>query len=126
MTFIEDRRDPTGRRSWRHAPVFVGDLAAHVDNPGWMMLVTGVLATADGVTVGADGVGDFGGGSGPPTRPNPPRTPGLPLPGATDDDEPLFGVERDEDTFETGFRSGSDAADEITSGTRGDPFGFGR
>ena len=43
MTFIEDRRAPTGPRSWRQAPVFVGDLAAHVDNPGWMMLVTGVF-----------------------------------------------------------------------------------
>jgi len=43
MAFVEDRREPTDRRSWRQAPVFVGDLAGHVDNPGLMMLVTGVL-----------------------------------------------------------------------------------
>ena len=43
MTFVESRRDPTDRRSWRRAPVFVGDVAGHVDNPGWLMVVTGVL-----------------------------------------------------------------------------------
>ena len=43
MTFVDDRRDPTDRRSWRQAPVFVGDVAAHVDRPQWLMVVTGVL-----------------------------------------------------------------------------------
>ena len=43
MSFVEHRRDPTDRRSWRRAPVFVGDVAGHVDNPGWLMVVTGVL-----------------------------------------------------------------------------------
>jgi len=41
--FVEDRRDPTGARSWRQTPVFVGDAVAHVDAPTWMMFVTGVL-----------------------------------------------------------------------------------
>ena len=43
MSFVEHRRDPTDRRSWRRAPVFVGDVAAHVDHPQWLMVVTGVL-----------------------------------------------------------------------------------
>lgn len=41
--FRETRREPTDRRSWRHTPVFVGDAAAHVENPAWIMFVTGVL-----------------------------------------------------------------------------------
>lgn len=41
--FRETRREPTDRRSWRQTPTFVGDVAAHVDNPTRLMVVTGVL-----------------------------------------------------------------------------------
>jgi hypothetical protein len=43
LPFRESRREPTDRRSWRQTPVFVGDLAAHVDHPNWLMFVTGIL-----------------------------------------------------------------------------------
>jgi hypothetical protein len=41
--FRETRREPTDRRSWRQTPAFVGDVAAHVDDPTEFEVVTGVL-----------------------------------------------------------------------------------
>ena len=41
--FRENRRDPSGRRSWRQTPVFAGDVAAYVDAPTQFVVVTGVL-----------------------------------------------------------------------------------
>jgi len=55
-TFRADRRDPTDVRSWRQTPVFAGDVAVHVDDPSWWMVVTGVLPRAYVEVVNVDRV----------------------------------------------------------------------
>ena len=92
MAFVEDRRDPTDRRSWRRAPVFVGDVAAHVDRPQWLMVVTGILPRRHVEVVTWTRVRDA-----------------LGTVRDLDDVDP-FAVEQEDDTFGTGFLSGADAA----------------